>query len=176
MSATSVPDASAHASAATPRVRVRRATGTDLSAVVELRLSLLREHPDHPVYGRLHRDVSTRARELFAAQLRSDSEVIFLGEVEAKVVGILRCLEMMGSPLLEPARYGYISSTYVVPSHRRMGVLRAMLATADAWARDRGLDQMRLHNVAGNPGAEGAWGALGFDVVEQVRVRNLPLR
>jgi hypothetical protein len=32
---------------------------------------------------------------------------------------------------------------------------------------------MRLHNVAGSASAEGAWSALGFDVVEQVRVRNL---
>jgi hypothetical protein len=32
---------------------------------------------------------------------------------------------------------------------------------------------MRLHNVAGSAEAEGAWSALGFDVVEQVRVRDL---
>jgi hypothetical protein len=49
-----------------------------------------------------------------------------------------------------------------------------MLRAADRWSRARGLDQMRLHNVAGSPDAEGAWGALGFEIVEQVRVRNLP--
>ena len=154
------------------RVRVRVATPRDLDAVVELRLALLREHPDHPIYGRLRADVSDRARGLFATQLRSTMEVIFLAELADEVVGVLRCVESVGSLLLEPARHAYVSSTYVRPGARRRGVLRALLRAADRWARARGLDQMRLHNVAGSD-AEGAWTALGFAVVEQVRVRNL---
>ncbi|MEO8622793.1 MAG: GNAT family N-acetyltransferase [bacterium] len=154
-------------------IAVREATGRDLDAVMELRLALLREHKDHPIYGRLRPDVATRARELFANQLRSPTESIFLAEREGVVAGILRCVESIGSPLLDPARYVYVSSVYVRPEARRQGVLRALLRAADKWARERGLDQMRLHNVAGSESAEGAWSALGFDVVEQVRVRTL---
>ena len=155
------------------RVRVREATPRDLDAVVSLRLALLHEHPEHPIYGRLRADISGRARELFATQLRSTMEVILLGELEGAIVGVLRCVESNGSPLLEPARYAYISSAYVRPEVRRRGVLRAMLGAAERWARVRGLDQMRLHNIAGSATAEGAWSALDFPVVEQVRVRNL---
>lgn len=151
--------------------RVREATTQDLDAVVALRLALLREHPDHPVYGRLKPDVGARARELYRVQLRSPSESIFLAEREGDVVGILRCVESTGSPLLEPARYTYISSVYVRMEHRRRGVLHSLLAAAERWSMARGIDQMRLHNVAGSPDAEGAWAALGFAVVEQVRVR-----
>jgi GNAT superfamily N-acetyltransferase len=145
----------------------------DLDAVVALRLALLREHPDHPIYGRLRADASERARGLFAAQLRSTMEVILLAELNGEIVGVLRCVESIGSPLLEPARYAYVSSAYVRPDIRRRGVLRALLAAADRWARTRGLDQMRLHNISGSTAAEGAWSALGFSVVEQVRVRDL---
>ena len=67
-------------SAAPARVRVRTATLRDLDAVVELRVALLREHPSHPIYGRLRPDVVERARGLFGAQLRSSMEVIFLAE------------------------------------------------------------------------------------------------
>jgi GNAT superfamily N-acetyltransferase len=155
------------------RILVREATSQDLESVVALRLALLREHPDHPIYGRLRPDVGDRARELFANQLRSTMESIFLAERSLAVVGVLRCVESIGSPLLDPARYAYVSSVYVRPEARRLGVLRALLYAAEHWARRRGLDQMRLHNVAGSPEAEGAWSALGFDVVEQVRVRNL---
>jgi GNAT superfamily N-acetyltransferase len=172
----SVPGAStsrASSGTAASRVHVREATPRDLDAVVELRLALLREHPEHPVYGRLRHDVSDRARGLFATQLRSTMEVIFLAELDDAVVGVLRCVESIGSPLLEPARYAYLSSTYVRPDARRRGVLRAMLRAADRWSHARGLDQMRLHNIAGSASAEGAWSALGFDVVEQVRVRHL---
>jgi aminoglycoside 6'-N-acetyltransferase I len=155
------------------RVRVREAAPRDLDAVLALRIALLREHPDHPIYGRLRPDVDERARGLFASQLRSTSEAIFLGELAGEVVGVLRCVESVGSPLLDPERYAYVSSAYVRPDVRRRGVLRALLRAADRWARTRGLDQMRLHNVAGSTAAERAWSALGFAVVEQVRVRNL---
>jgi GNAT superfamily N-acetyltransferase len=154
-------------------VRVREATPRDLDAVVALRIALLHEHPDHPIYGRLRADLGARARELFAGQLRSTMEAIFLGMLDDEVVGVLRCVESVGSPLLDPERYAYVSSVYVRPGARRHGVLRAMLASAERWARARGLDQMRLHNVAGSADAEGAWSALGFSVVEQVRVRDL---
>ena len=164
-----LPDGIAPAS----RVQVRQASVRDLDAVMALRLALLREHPQHPIYGRLRVDVSRRAHELFGTQLRAPGEAIFLADRDRMVAGILRCVDSMGSPLLEPARYAYVSSVYVRPELRRCGVLRALLRAADRWARERGLDQMRLHNVAGSESAEAAWSALGFAVVEQVRLRRL---
>jgi ribosomal protein S18 acetylase RimI-like enzyme len=156
------PVSSAVVDAHAPPIRVREASTRDLDAVVSLRLALLREHPDHPIYGRLRTDITPRARELYTAQLRSTHEAIFLAERESQVLGILRCVESAGSPLLEPERYAYVSSVYVRQEARRTGEQRA-----------RGLEQMRLHNVAGSVEAEGAWGALGFEVVEQVRVRSV---
>ena len=157
--------------------RVRSATPRDLDAVVALRIALLREHPDHPIYGRLRPEIDRRARELFAAQLRSRTETILLAELAGEVIGIIRCVETMGSPLLEPARYAYVSSAYVRPDVRRRGVLRALMTEVERWSRARGLDQMRLHNVAGSEAAERAWDALGFEIVEQVRMRTVsPIR
>jgi GNAT superfamily N-acetyltransferase len=154
--------------------RVRPATPRDLDAVVALRIALLREPPDHPIYGRQRPEVDHRARELFAAQLRARAETIFLAEIAGEVVGIIRCVESIGSPLLEPARYGYVSSAYVRPDVRRRGVLRALLAEVEHWCRSREIDQMRLNNVAGSETAERAWHALGFAIVEQVRLRTIP--
>jgi GNAT superfamily N-acetyltransferase len=167
-------------SSSVPRIVVRRATVKDLDAVIQLRLALLREYPDHPIYGRLQPDVNERARALFAAQLRSTTEVMFLAafdcmggarDCRADSVGILRCTESTSSPLLEPSRYAYVSSVYVHPDARRRGVLRAMLRAADEWSRARGLEEMRLHNVADSASAGVAWSALGFEVVEHVRLR-----
>ena len=163
-------------SSSAPRVTVRRATLRDLDAVVLLRLALLRVYPDHPIYGRLQPNVSARARELFASQLRAVTESIFLADLADPAragVGILRCTESTGSPLLEPSRYAYVSSVYVCPDARRRGVLRALLRAAEDWSRARGLDEMRLHNVADSESAEGAWSALGFHVVEHVRLRRM---
>ena len=152
---------------------VRRATIADLDVVVALRLALLREYPEHPVYGRLRPDAEMRAHAIFAAQLDSDNEVVFLAEKQKQAVGLLRCVETVSSPLLEPDRYCYISSVYVDPEWRRKGVLRALFASAQEWCRKRGLPEMRLHNVGSREGSAAAWDALGFQVVEQVRTRRV---
>ena len=161
-------------------VRIRTATAADLDAIVALRLALLREHAGNAVYGRLRADAPERARRLFAAQLASSREATFLAERAAdapppgeRVVGILRCMEAIGSPLLEPERYGYVASVYVVPAARGAGVLRRLLAAAEAWCARHGLDEIRLHSAADNVSGNGAWAALGFEIAEHLRVRRL---
>ena len=158
------------------RVVVRRAGASDLSAILALRMALLREHAHNAIYGRLRPDAESRAAKLFAAQLQSPNEIVFLAEAGREAVGVLRCIHSSGSPLLDPAQYAYVSSVYVVPAARERGVLRALLAAADEWCKERGLDEMRLHNAADNPLANAAWEALGFEVVEHLRVRSLRQR
>ena len=153
---------------------IRQASEGDLDVVTALRLALLHEHRSNPVYGRLRRDAAARARRLYLAQLRSPHEVTLLAERDADVVGILRCIESTGHPLLLPATYGYISSVYVRPAARRAGVLRALVGAAVEWCRERGLTEMRLHNAADSPLSNAAWAALGFGVVEHLRMRPLP--
>jgi GNAT superfamily N-acetyltransferase len=153
---------------------VRRATYGDLDAVVALRLELLREYPDHPVYGNLRPDADVRARPLFAAQLESPAEAMFLALERGVAVGVLRCVESAASPLLLPERYCYVSSAYVRPALRRQGVLTELFGHAVAWARERGLTQMRLHNVGTREDSASTWQALGFEPIEQVRFLKLP--
>jgi GNAT superfamily N-acetyltransferase len=161
------------AAAAPDALIVRRATADDLGTIVSLRLALLREYPDHPVYGRLRPDVEARARALFAAQLEADNEVVFIAELNGAPVGLLRCVETVSSPLLLPERYCYLSSAFVKPEHRRRGVLQALIGRARGWCDERGLAEIRLHNVGTRESAAGAWDALGFEVVEQVRLLRL---
>jgi GNAT superfamily N-acetyltransferase len=153
------------------RLTVRPAKLADLDAIVELRLALLREYQDHPFYARLRPEVVQRAYELYRAQLVSAHETIFLAERGGRVVGILRCVETATSPVLLPERYCYISSVYVIPAERKRGVLRTLMAAAEQWCDERGIDEMRLHNSSGSPSARQSWSALGFEVVEEVRSR-----
>lgn len=152
---------------------VRAATMADLAVVVELRLALLREHSKNPIYRRLRPDAPARASRLFATQLRCEREVTFLAESDGVAVGVLRCVASAGLPLLFPAKHGYISSVYVVPSARRHGVLRALFSAAIGWCRERGLREARLHNTVENETANAVWDALGFRVVEHLRVCHL---
>ncbi len=154
-------------------VSIRVAASDDLSTVVELRMALLREYGDHELYRDLRPDAARRAFELYRAQIESPNEAIFLAERRGHAVGILRCVDTPGSPLLFPDRYCYVSSVYVRPPERRRGVLRLLLDAAELWCAERGLTEMRLHNSARSELAVQAWSDLGFEVVEQVRRRVL---
>jgi GNAT superfamily N-acetyltransferase len=153
--------------------RVHRATLDDLDAVVELRVALLREYRDHPIYGQLRPDAEARARPAFEQQIRAPDQVIFLAEIDGRAIGIVRCADVKSSPLLFPDRYCYVTSVYVRPAYRRQGVLSLLMEHAEAWARDRGLTEMRLHNSTAHPMARGAWDQLGFEVNEEVRLKRL---
>jgi aminoglycoside 6'-N-acetyltransferase I len=155
------------------RVSVRRADAGDLATVVSLRLALLREHGDHPLYADLAPDVIDRAFDLYHAQILAADERVFIAEAGGETVGILRAVDVRGSPLVLPERYCYVSSVYVVPPARRRGVMRALVRAAEAWCDERGLGEMRLHNAASSGVAASAWSALGFAVVEQVRRRTV---
>lgn len=157
----------------TDRITVRAATSADLDTVCELRLALVREHRANPLYSQLRPDAPILARRHFAAQLRSSDEVIFLAEHEERAVGILRCVQVAGIPLVFPALHGYISSVYVVPEARRHGVLRQLFAEAVSWCRSRGLTEIRLHNAVENEAANAAWESLGFETAEYLRVLHI---
>ncbi|GLC28462.1 hypothetical protein rosag_49750 [Roseisolibacter agri] len=154
---------------------VRRATPDDLEVVLAMRLALLRAHAGNVVYGRLRADAPERARRLFAEQLASPHEATWLAvDAAGGALGILRCMEGRGSPLLDPPRYGYVASVWVAPEARRTGILHLLMAAAEAWTRERGLDELRLHAAADNATATAAWQAMGFTVAEQLFVRRLP--
>lgn len=161
------------AEASRDRVTIRSATPGDLGTVVALRLALLRESSGNAIYRRLRATAAERAEQLFATQLASSSEVTFLAERDSAAAGILRCVDTAGSPLLYPSHFGYVSSVYVVPRMRRAGVLRALLARADAWCHERGLREMRLHNAVDSEIANHTWDSLGFEPVEVLRMRRL---
>ena len=158
------------------RVRVRAATPADLPTIVELRLALIREHASNRLYANLRPDAPERARRLFAQQLASSTEQMFLAEEDGRVVGMIRCVESIGSPLLEPARYAYVSSAFVRSEARRRGTLRRLVEAAREWCVERGLTEMRLHSVAGDDTSNSAWEALGFGIVEHMRVATVTER
>lgn len=155
-------------------ISVRTATVADIDSVVALRLALLREEGVRAGNAPLRRDAASRARRSYGLQLADPAEATLLAIDRGTAVGVLRCtMSREVSPTREQ-RYAFLTSAYVVPSHRRHGVMRRLLTAADAWCRIRRLSEMRLHvqweNVSGNS----AWDALGFEAFEVRRRRVVP--
>ena len=155
-------------------VTVRAARLSDLDTVVALRLALLREHRDNPLFERLHPDADERARELYRKHLAAPDQVILLAERDGAAIGILRCVHALSSPLLLPEAYAYLSSAYVVPGERRMGILKSLFDEGVRWCRARGLREFRLYVSVEDEVARSAWTSLGFAAVEELRIHRLP--
>lgn len=156
-----------------PGVVVRVATPDDLEMVVALRLQLLHEEARSPLFARPRRDAARQARLLCEAQLATPTEVSLLALDGGDGVGLLRCAVSRAPRLVHPTRYGFLTAAYVAPSHRRRGVLRALLREAEAWCRARGLREVRLHCTVENAEGNATWEALGYAPAEVVRRRTL---
>jgi len=156
-----------------PAPVVREAGAADLEVVVALRLQLLAEEARSPLFARPRHDVAEQALQLTQAQLASRTDVIFLATDADLAIGLLRCSVSRGARLVRPTRYGFITSAYVHPAHRRRGILRAMMAEAEAWCRARGLHEVRLHCTVENAEGNASWEALGYRPAEVVRRRSL---
>jgi ribosomal protein S18 acetylase RimI-like enzyme len=152
---------------------VREATTDDLDDIVELRMALLREEAKSALTARLRPDAPQRARALFAAELASERGITLVALVAGRTVGVVRCAASRNAELLSPGRYAYLSWAWVRPECRRRGVLRALVAAAERWSRERGMSEMRLRVTMDNEGGDAAWSALGFTPVELVRRRRI---
>ena len=72
---------------------------------------------------------------------------------------------------IQPGRIGFTQTREGLVEQRR--VVGVLVDHAVRWCRERGLDQIRLHNAADNPVASAAWESLGFRVVEHARLKHL---
>lgn len=153
---------------------VRAADISDLETVVALRLALLREHRENPLFERLHPDAERRARQVYRTHLDAPDQVVLLAHMDGEAVGILRCVHAVNSPLLLPDGYAYLSSAYVIPRFRRLGILKALFEEGVRWCRSRGLSECRLYVSLHDEAARTAWNALGFEAVEELRICRLP--
>ena len=65
-----------------------------------------------------------------------------------------------------------VISMWVAPESRGLGLGRALLERAAAWARARGHLRLRLHVVRGNQAAAGLYEAFGFRATGRVETNE----
>jgi len=147
------------------RIDIRIAGDDDRAAVLELAPRLAegvapwRDQTEALAAGHRWLDSS------FAAAANGAGTVL-VADDGGSIVGVLT---------IRPARHftgeldGYIGELAVAAPAARQGVGRALIAAAQAWARDHGLANLTLHTGAFNANARAFYAAIGF-VEEEVRL------
>jgi len=144
-------------------VRIRRAAGGDLDALVETRVALFLE------LGRGGDDTRLGAfrsacREVLSRTLSDGAAVAWLATSSGEdVLGsiVLLLHPRLPSPLDLGAREGYLLNVFVVPAERRRGIASALVAGAVAEARALGLARVRLHATESGRAVYARHGFLG---------------
>lgn len=95
---------------------------------------------------------------------QKQSGQLFVAEREGQIAGFV-CVWLEREPesyLTSLANYAYISDLVVLPAYRRQGLGSALLAQAEAFAKEQGAPALRINVLARNEGAWALYGEAGF--------------
>jgi aminoglycoside 6'-N-acetyltransferase I len=137
-------------------VRVRHARSSDAGAWAELRHALW---PDQPL-----EELATEA-EAFLRGIEPRLQAVLLAD-EPTSGELLGFAELSLRPYAEDCRtspVAFLEGWYVVPSARRRGVGRALVAAAEEWGRAQGCHEFASDTQYDNITSAAAHQALGFD-------------
>lgn len=151
-----------------PAVSVRilsTPSGDEIEALAEI-FDRYRAHYGEPSDGSPSRP--WLAKCLDTGQLRA-----FVAEDGAEMIGFATAMEVPAS--LRLAHFWHVRDLFVLPTHRRLGVARALLASIRAAALDAGALRLLLQTEEDNEPALRLYEASGYTVVRGYCSLNLPL-
>lgn len=145
---------------------IRLAEREDIPALAELELVLPRHSSSSPVFSRLTVPTLEETRAEFEEDWGDPKWTIFVAEHEGRVIGssVGCALEISSghTPLMRPAKAGFLGFAAVLPDARGVGAGRALGETVLAWARDAGYDWATTDWRSTNLEAARTWPTLGF--------------
>lgn len=117
------------------------------------------------VSRRFRADWEARSRE----HLVRRQPLILIARNDDSAVGYLIAFLEQDGVLFEE-RFVHVSEAFVLEAYRGRGIGRALLQRAEAWARERGADAVRLDVFAANRSGKQFWETAGFEIeVHQMR-------
>lgn len=154
---------------------VRRAAPSDYDGLVELFRQVDQLH--YEVLSQVLRGAALPDRSVgFIAGILDDANATILtAEEGGAVVGLAYVVEVSAGsgPGAVPDRYAYVRDLVVHERHRGGGIGRALMQAVHRWARERGLDQVRLMVWEFNQPALAFYQALGYDTLNRNMVKRL---
>lgn len=151
---------------------VRRVRAEEWRSLRDLRLEALRDPIAHLAYLERIEDALQRPDSFW----RKQTHAAATGASVAQFVAVDERGDLAGAAttlVTAPGEPDYIGETssqpsaavvgvYVRPQHRGGGALQAVLSEMEAWLRDIGVQQVRLHVNQDNARAQGAYRKCGY--------------
>jgi len=100
-------------------------------------------------------DGPARPTQILERKITSDDAALFVAELGDKLVGFVD-IQVVASPdvpMFKPRKFALIDNIYVEPTVRGSGLAARLFEYACGWAKNRGLQQVRLKVYEANEGA-----------------------
>jgi len=159
--------------------RIRAATDDDLPALVLLWKEFMDFHAERNSFFRRKPGGEEKWIEFVREHLAKDEQIVFVaedgssGEGDGNVIGYLMGGITPYPPVLLLERCGYIQDAVVSAANRRRGVGEALLADAERWFREKGIDRIELQVLVANPVAHSFWRKMDFGEFVEKLVKNI---
>jgi aminoglycoside 6'-N-acetyltransferase I len=132
---------------------------------------------DRAAWHRMRRDLwpddaGEHEREIdrfFAGRLREPAAVLIADDAKGETLGFAEVSVRPYAEGCETDRVAFLEGWYVIPTARGVGVGRALIEAAEAWALGRGCTEFGSDALLDNDAGRAAHRALGFEEVEQRR-------
>jgi len=106
---------------------------------------------------------------------RDYAGAIFLAELGAEVVGLVMVIARVPFESLDepPGTYALVAELVVRDGYRRRGIARALLETAERYARDSGASELRIIVLSQNAAARQLYLQYGFAPYKETLSKSL---
>lgn len=154
---------------------IRDAKIGDIPILLELWKELMREHekivikenPELKAQLILRKDSKEIMRKFFQKNIRSRKAMVFVAEINGKLVGYCMVFIKKNSPVYKLKEFGYISDLFVKESFRGMKISSGFRDKALEWFRKKSVKHMTLDVFVNNKHAHeiyNKWGLFDYTI------------
>lgn len=147
---------------------IRPARKSDEEAIGRMWYELLRSQGEFDGRFAPSEDARERWENDFPAWIDRLSRRIFVADVDGDVRGFISAEQWAPPPIFDDTPGVYIHELFVDPDYRRAGIGTDLVQAVRDWAREIGVNQLRLSILAGNGGAGAFWRAVGGEAIAQM--------
>jgi len=106
-------------------------------------------------------------------QLKETGMLIFVAEIDNKIVGYISFSIEKNDPWFKIKKYGFIDNTYTDIMYRRQGIAKKLIEFAENYFRKRGISHIMLKTTLQNEIAQKTWEHFGYKKELYVHLKEL---